>query len=76
MKIRTVAFDLDGVILHTENPALLDALAVQLAMTCNELENVVYNSPSANAATVGEITEDDQWVRVLSTEGVPHCQLG
>ena len=45
MEIKTVIFDLGGVILRTEDAAPLNALAAQLGMTRKELERTVYDGP-------------------------------
>lgn len=75
MKIKSVIFDLGGVILRTKDAVPVDALALQLGMTRNALEEIVYNSPSAKAAMIGEISEHEHWMHVLDALDVPRSQL-
>ena len=61
---RALIVDMGGVILRTEDPAPRTALAQQFGMTREELEWLVFESPSADAATLGQIPEEEHWATI------------
>lgn len=65
MTIRAIFFDLGGVILRTEHQAPRQRLAEQFGMDYEDIEKVVFGSPSAARASVGEITEEEHWQNVI-----------
>lgn len=65
MPIRAVYFDLGGVILRTEYQAPREHLAERLNTTYDDLNKVVFASESSSQASVGAITVDEHWTRVL-----------
>jgi epoxide hydrolase-like predicted phosphatase len=69
--IKTVIFDLGGVLVRTENRQPRQKLAEQLGMTYEELSNFVYGIESANRATRGEITADEHKSIVLQKLNLP-----
>jgi putative hydrolase of the HAD superfamily len=62
---RAVIFDLGGVIQRTEDPGPRTALAQSLGITRAELESLVFNSPSGEAAQRGEIEIEEHFEIVL-----------
>ncbi|MGB2965043.1 MAG: HAD family phosphatase [Anaerolineales bacterium] len=69
--IKTVIFDLGGVLVRTENRQPRQKLAEQLGITYEELSNFVYGIESANQATRGEITADEHKSIVLQKLNLP-----
>jgi len=61
MSIRAVFFDFGGVIQRTEHQAPRQHLAQRFNMEYEDIDKVVFNSPSALQATVGEISESEHW---------------
>lgn len=71
MTIRAVFFDLGGVIVRTEYQAPRQRLAEQFGMDYEDIEKIVFGSPSAARASVGEITEQEHWLNVIKTLKLP-----
>jgi epoxide hydrolase-like predicted phosphatase len=67
MTIRAVFFDLGGVIVRTEYQAPRQLLAEQFGMDYEDIEKIVFGSPSAARASVGEISEEEHWRNVMKT---------
>ena len=65
MSIKAVFFDLGGVILRTEYQAPRQHLAEQFGMDYEDIDKIVFASPSAARASVGEITEEQHWHQVM-----------
>ena len=65
MSIKAVFFDNGGVITRTEHQAPRQHLAERFGMDYDEIDKVVFGSPSASRATVGEITEEEHWLTVM-----------
>ena len=61
MKIKAVFFDFGGVIQRTEYQAPRQQLAQRLGMEYEDIDNIVFNSPTARQATVGEISVEKHW---------------
>lgn len=61
MKITTIFFDFGGVIQRTEFQSPRQHLAQKYGMEYEDVDNLVFNSPSAKQATVGEITVQAHW---------------
>ena len=64
MNIRAIFFDLGGVILRTEFQAPRQHLAERMGMEYEDLERVVFGSPSASQASIGKIDESEHWIQV------------
>lgn len=64
MKIRTVFFDFGGVIQRTEYQAPRQHLAQRFGMEYDDIDRLVFNSPSALKATVGEIDVKTHWQEI------------
>ena len=62
--IKAVVWDLGGVLARTLDRAPRTELARRLGMTYTELDDAVFNSPSARQATLGKITVEEHWVNV------------
>ncbi len=65
MSIRAVFFDLGGVLLRTEYQAPRQVLAERFGMDYDDIDRLVFASPTAAKATVGEITEEEHWQAVM-----------
>lgn len=65
MSIKAVIFDLGGVILRTEYQAPRQHLAESFGMDYEDIDKIVFGSPSAARAFVGEITEKEHWLNVM-----------
>lgn len=61
MKFRAVFFDFGGVIQRTEYQAPRQQLAQRFGMEYEDIDKLVFNSPSAVKATVGEVSEKEHW---------------
>lgn len=73
--IKTVIFDLGGVLVRTEDRRKREALAESHDMTYRELSEYVYNRQSAVRATVGEITAGEHWQAVQEDLGLTDQEL-
>lgn len=75
MKIQAVFFDFGGVIQRTEFQAPRQQLAQRFNMEYEDIDNIVFNSPSAKQATVGEVTVDQHWQAVAKRLKVSKEQI-
>lgn len=75
MKIRAVFFDFGGVIQRTEYQAPRQRLAERFGMDYAEIDNIVFNSPTARQATVGEIPVQKHWEAVAQRLKVSHDEV-
>lgn len=75
MTIRAVFFDLGGVIVRTEHQAPRQRLAEQFGMDYEDIEKIVFGSPSAARAAVGEIAEEEHWQSVMKTLKLPASEI-
>jgi len=69
--IKTVIFDLGGVLVRTDNPEPRTKLAERFEMSYEDLSALVYGCESAEMATRGEITAAEHKETVLSDLGLP-----
>ena len=65
MSIRGVFFDMGGVIVRTEYQAPRQHLAERLGMEYEDLDKLVFASPSSIQASLGEISTEEHWVEVI-----------
>jgi epoxide hydrolase-like predicted phosphatase len=65
MSIRAVFFDLGGVILRTEYQTPRQHLAERFGMDYEDIDKLVFGTPSAALASKGEITEEQHWHQVM-----------
>ncbi len=70
MPIRAVIFDLGGVILRTEDQTPRALLVERLGITREQMYYHVFDSPSAQQATVGKISADSHWEAVRQALGL------
>jgi epoxide hydrolase-like predicted phosphatase len=61
MSIKAIFLDFGGVIQRTEFQAPRQHLAQRFNMEYEDIDNLVFNSPSAKQATVGEISAQAHW---------------
>lgn len=64
MSIKAIYFDLGGVIVRTGDKAARTRLATEFGMTYDEMDNFVFECPSAALASLGKITEEEHWLDV------------
>ena len=76
MSIKAVFFDLGGVIVRTEYQAPRQQLAEHLGMEYEDLVRVVFDSDSAQKATVGELTSAEHWAKVMERLKRPASETG
>jgi putative hydrolase of the HAD superfamily len=69
--IKTVIFDLGGVLVRTENKEPRTRLAKRLGMIYEDLSALVYGCESAEMATRGEITAEEHKETILRELGLP-----
>jgi HAD superfamily hydrolase (TIGR01509 family) len=69
--VRAVLFDLGGVILRTEDPALRAGWEQRLGLASGELERLVFDNPASREATVGRASADAPWQWVRSHLDLP-----
>lgn len=65
MSIRAVFFDFGGVIVRTEHQAPRQHLAERLGMEYEDLEKLIFASPSSISASLGEINDKEHWAEVI-----------
>ncbi len=75
MKIQAVFFDFGGVIQRTEYQAPRQYLAQRFSMEYDDIDNIVFNSPTAKQATVGEIPVQKHWEAVAKRLKVSKEQI-
>ena len=75
MSIKAVFFDLGGVILRTEFQAPRQHLAERLGMEYDDLVKIVFDSSTAQQASVGEVTADEHWVSVMKRLKRPDAEM-
>lgn len=59
--IKVVIWDMGGVLLRSEHYRYRDELAVRFKITEAELEHRIFNTESAELASVGKISQVDHW---------------
>jgi epoxide hydrolase-like predicted phosphatase len=70
-KIKAVIWDMGGVILRTEGKTSREQLAKKYNISLDALYELVFNSETAENATLGLIDEQVHWQNVANTLGVP-----
>lgn len=75
MKIQAVFFDFGGVIQRTEYQAPRQHLAQRFNMEYDDIDNIVFNSPTAKQATVGDIPVQKHWEAVAKRLKVSKEQI-
>ncbi|MFN3490896.1 MAG: HAD family hydrolase [Anaerolineales bacterium] len=64
MKIKAIFFDFGGVIQRTEYQSPRQHLAQKFGMDYDDIDKLVFESPTAKQATVGEIKAQEHWQAV------------
>lgn len=64
--IKAVIFDMGGVILRTDDLTFRQELANRYGVTEDQLEDIVFNSPTAKVASLGQISEREHWKEVFA----------
>lgn len=75
MPIRTILFDFGGVLLRTEDHRPRQRLAAQYGLDEEDLIYLVFGSPSALRASVGEMTAAQHWREVAAALGATEDQI-
>ena len=75
MSIRAVFIDFGGVIVRTEYQAPRQHLAERLGMEYEDLEKLVFNSPSSDRAAIGEISDKEHWAEVTKRLRRPTSEM-
>ncbi len=68
--IRAVIFDFGGVLVRTEDRTPRDRLAARLGMSYDELNSLIFDSPSSLQAALGEIGVSEHWEAVRASLGL------
>jgi putative hydrolase of the HAD superfamily len=69
--IKTVIFDLGGVLVRTENRQPRQKLAEKYGISYQELSDLVYRTKSANLATIGKVSAEDHQQTILKNLNLP-----
>ena len=75
MSIRAMIFDLGGVLVRTEDRSPRTQLAARLGKSYDELDALVFDSPSSNKAMIGEITAGEHWEAVREVLGISEAEI-
>jgi putative hydrolase of the HAD superfamily len=75
MTIRAVYFDLGGVIVRTEFQAPRQHLAERLGIEYNGLVKQVFDSETADQASLGLISEQEHWAAVARRLHLPESEI-
>lgn len=75
MTIKTIIFDVGGVLLRTEDRRPRTMLADAFGMTYEQLENLVFNGESGHAAQRGEVSAAAHWEAVRHKLNLRHDEL-
>lgn len=76
MTIRAAFFDLGGVLVRTEYQAPRQHLAERLGMEYEDLEKLVFSSPSSQQASLGQISTEQHWETIAKRLGRPVAEAG
>ncbi len=69
--IKTVIFDLGGVLVRTENRQPRQKLAEKYGMSYQELSDLVYRTESAKLAMIGNVSAEDHQQTILKNLNLP-----
>ncbi len=69
--IRTLIFDAGGVLFGMGDLSIRQRLAERIGVPLARIDDLVFASPSARRATVGELTVDQHWQQVMAALGLP-----
>lgn len=71
MPIKAVIWDMGGVLLHMGDETPRQELAIEFGVPLKKIYWAIFDSPSAQAATVGNITVKDHWRNVGRILDIP-----
>jgi len=71
MTVRNIFIDFGGVLVRTEDRGPRSRAAERLGLTTRELEKIVFESETAQRASIGEIPEEAHWQAVAETLRLP-----
>lgn len=69
-EIKAVIWDMGGVLLRSEHYQYREELAARFKVTEEQLEHRVFNTPSAELATVGKISQVEHWLNTGRSFGL------
>jgi epoxide hydrolase-like predicted phosphatase len=75
MTFKAVYFDLGGVIVRTEFQAPRQHLAERLGIDYDNLIKLVFDSDTAQQASIGAISEDEHWTATIQKMHLPESEL-
>jgi len=67
--IKTIIFDMGGVLILTGNPTPREELAKRLGIPLNELLDAVFNGEDAIRSELGELSKKELWTNILRKFG-------
>lgn len=69
--IRAILFDAGSVLFGMGDLSIRQRLAERIGVPLAQIDDLVFGSPSAQQATVGELTVDQHWQQVMAALGLP-----
>jgi len=69
--IRAILFDAGSVLFGMGDLSIRQRLAERIGVPLAQIDDLVFGSPSARQATVGELTVDQHWQQVMAALGLP-----
>jgi putative hydrolase of the HAD superfamily len=75
MSLRALYMDFGGVLVRTVDRAPRTQLAASLGLSTRDMEQIVFESPSAIQAAVGAISEEQHWKNVIEALKLPESKL-
>ena len=75
MTIKAIFFDLGGVIVRTDYQVPRQHLAERLGMEYEDLVKLVFDSPTSQRASVGEISSEQHWAEVTKRVRRPASEM-
>lgn len=75
MSLRALYIDLGGVLVRTVDRAPRTQLAASLGLSRRDIEEIVFESPSAEQASIGVISEEQHWRNVIQALKLPEGEI-
>lgn len=75
MSLRALYMDFGGVLVRTADRAPRTQLAASLGLNTRDIEQIVFESPSAIQAAVGAISEEQHWKNVNQALELPESEI-
>lgn len=73
--IKTILWDVGGVLLRTENHMPRLALAEKFGLTCHELEILVFSDSDQHRAQLGKISEEEHFINIANSLRFPEEEI-